>query len=228
MNQPRIIVYGFPDTPYTQKVLRALRFKDLDFEILEPTRREDIRRWSPETGLLPVIEIGDERIGDSDAILDVLDARFPEPPLLSKDLKIAREQRRLATWVGETFRFYMIRWVAQRLGREEVAEATGPDGKMLGPLARMGLIGPDGRIVREAFDTSVGGLGPEFERRLDDLVGMLGDRQWFHGDRISRADLAVASALDGMYTDRYPGGQALLQRYPTLLRHYERVASLTD
>lgn len=226
-SQPHIVLYGILETPYTQKVIRALRFKGLAFELHEPKSPEDIRRWSPETGLLPVAEIDGQHVTDSEAILDEIDRRVPEPRLLSKDPKIAREQQRLASWVGETVRFYMVRWVAARLGRAAVGTARDEEGRALGPMARMGLIGDDGQLVPEAYDTSKVGFGPEFERRLEDLVGMLGEREWFFGGSLSRADLAVASSLSGMFTDRYPGSRALLERYPTLVRHYERVAAAT-
>ena len=225
-DKPHIVLYGILETPYTQKVIRALRFKGLDFELHEPHSPEDIRHWSPETGLLPVAEIDGKRVADSEAILDEIDLRVPEPRLISRDPKVAREQRRLASWIGETVRFYMVRWIAAKLGRQPGA-AHDEEGHALGPMARMGLIGADGKLVPEAYDTSQVGFGPEFERRLDDLVGMLGEREWFFGGSLSRADLAVASSLSGMYTDRYPGSRALLERYPTLVRHYERVSAAT-
>ena len=44
------------------------------FELVEPTSPADLRRWNPETGLLPVIEIDGERTHDSPVILDRLDS----------------------------------------------------------------------------------------------------------------------------------------------------------
>ncbi|HKJ25955.1 MAG TPA: glutathione S-transferase family protein [Myxococcota bacterium] len=99
MSQPPIPLYGSVGTPYTEKVVAALRLKGLDFTLVEPQRPEDLRRWSPETGLLPAIEFDGERTHDSSAILDRLEARFPEPALLSRDPKMAREQR-VADLVG--------------------------------------------------------------------------------------------------------------------------------
>jgi glutathione S-transferase len=227
VSQPKIVLYGIVETPYTQKVIRALRFKGLAYELHEPASPEDIRRWSPETGLLPVAEIDGKHVADSEAILDEIERVLPEPRLLARDPKQAREQRRLASWVGETFRFYMVRWIAARFGRQVSGTERDEHGHAMGPMARLGLIDEDGKLVREAFDTSQVGFGPEFERRLDDLVAMLGEREWFVGSALSRADLAVASSIGNMYTDRYPGSRALLERYPTLVRHFERVAAAT-
>jgi len=220
----QITLYGPAITPYTEKVVRALRLKRLAFELVEPRRPEDYRRFSPETGLLPVIEIGGERTADSTAILDRLDARFPEPPLLASEPKVAQEQRRLEEWVSETFFFYLHRWLNARVGPQPDPPAgTTPSG----PLGRLGLIGPDGAIRDTLFDTRDGGPGEEFERRIDDLDKLLGGRPFFFGHRISRADLAAFAFLNGLYRNRYPGGRALLERWPALLAHTERVDRAT-
>jgi len=222
---PRIVLYGPRFTPYTVKVQRALLLKKLPYELVTPTRQEDYRRWSPETGLLPVIQVAERRVQDSARILDFLDERFPEPPLVSPDPRVAREQRGLETWITETFDFYVMRWIRARLAgvHEPPPETEGP----LGPMARLGLIGPDGQLRREVFDTSGGGPGPEFERRLDDLAKLLGPRSFFFADRPSRADLAVFGSFFAMYNDVYPGGRELLDTRPALLAHFERVMAAT-
>lgn len=226
MSDPRIVLYGIRITPFTQKVIRALRMKGLDYEYREPSSPAELRRWSPETGLLPVMELDGERVGDSEAILDALERRFPEPPLLSRDPKVAREQRRLSQWVGETFRFYLLRWLSMD-GAEATREKQDADGNTLGPLARMGLIDDDGALVPEAFDVAGRHADAEFERRIEDLAGMLGDRPFFYSDEPSRADLAVFSSLIGLYSDRFSGGRGVLDRYPTLIHFVERVAEQT-
>jgi len=226
VSQPSIVLYGNAGTPYTEKVLGALRFKHLEFEFIEPSSPEDLRRWNPETGLLPVITIDDERTHDSSTILDRLESLCPDPPLLSKDPKTAREQRRLEDWASETFGFYMMRWVRAKVGRE-TGPKTDAEGQAIGPLARLGLIGEDGQITTEMLDTSDGGPGPEFERRIGDLVTMLGDREFFYSSELSRADLSIYAALFGMYTNRFPGGQGLLGKYPTLVALCDRVRAAT-
>ena len=219
----RITLYGSRLTPYTIKVERALHWKGLPFTNEEPESVEDYRRWSPHNGLLPVIELDGTRVQDSAAILDLLEQRFPEPALLSTDPKLAREQRRLEQWVGETFFYHLLRWVRARVG--DAAEPR--EGDHAGPLVRLGLIGPNGQLRREIFDATRGGPGPDFDGALEELRKLLGARPWFFADRISRADLAVYAALRGLATDRYPGGSALLERYPALRRHHERVDAAT-
>jgi glutathione S-transferase len=221
---PRIVLYGPPFTPYTVKVQRALALKKLPFELVVPGSQEDYRRWSPETGLLPVLEVEGRRVQDSTRILDFLDERFPEPALLSSDPRVAREQRGLEVWISETFDFYVMRWIRARFaGAPRQPASQGP----LGPMSRLGLIGPDGRLRPEVFDTSAGGPGPEFERRLDDLVRLLGPRPYFFADRPSRADLAVLGSCYTMHRDLYPGGRALLEARPALLAHVDRMLAET-
>ena len=219
----RITLYGSRLTPYTIKVERALHWKDLPFAREEPKSAEDYRRWSPENGLLPVIDLDGTRVQDSAAILDLLEQRFPEPPLLSSDPKLAREQRRLEQWVGETFFYHLLRWVRPRVG--DAAEPREGDG--LGPMMRLGLIGPNGQLRREVFESARSGPGPDFDGALGELSKLLGGRPWFFAERMSRADLAVYAALQGLVADRYPGGSALLSRHPALWRHQERVDAAT-
>ena len=54
---PAIHLYGLLAAPFTDKVVRGLRLKGLAFEVHEPQAPEDYRRWNPETGLLPLVEI---------------------------------------------------------------------------------------------------------------------------------------------------------------------------
>ena len=108
---PDITVYGPAQAPFVVKVGLALRMKKLEFRVTEPTSAEDFQRWSPETGLLPVIDVDGTRVADSAKILDFLDERFPEPPLLARDPRTARAQRGLEIWTGETYYYYWLRWL---------------------------------------------------------------------------------------------------------------------
>lgn len=108
-----ITLYGPPSIPYLTKVRSALRLKKLEHDWVEPQSQDDYRRWSPKTGLLPVLRIDDAWIEDSARILDALDERFPDPPLLSKDPKVAHSQRRLEQWAEAAFTFYWIGYLRE-------------------------------------------------------------------------------------------------------------------
>jgi glutathione S-transferase len=224
VSEPRIVLYG-PRAPLTEKVGRGLRLKGLGFELVEPAGPEDYARLSPETGLLPVLEAEGVRIPDSAAILDFLDGRFPEPPLVSADPRVAREQRRLEKWIDETFAFYILRWVQSRLGPGAPPPVRG--GFPLASLASLGVIDARGNLRADVFNASSGGPGPEFEHRLEDLDQLLGPRPFFYADRISRADLSVCAALSVIYREIYAGARELLERRPRLLAYVERVLDAT-
>ena len=106
-----ITLYGPRASPFTEKVVRGLALKKLEFVLVEPERAEDYRRWNPATGRLPMIDLDGERIGDSTAILLRVNEILPEPPLLSGDPRIAESQLRLARWIDETFFWYWDRWM---------------------------------------------------------------------------------------------------------------------
>jgi len=216
-----IRVYGPAMAPFVEKVARALVMKKLAYEIVEPEGPEDYRRWNPETGLLPVADIDGRRVADSARILDALDERFPEPPLVASDPRAAASQRRLEEWAGETFFFYWVSYLRQRFENEETPNAS--EAPRQGPLARLGIL----RRVKEL------GPGPEreeanrwedeFGRRLDDLSGFLGTRPYFYADRISRADLAVCAFLRTLTRREMPGAGRLLDAQPSLLALMQRV-----
>jgi glutathione S-transferase len=224
VSDSRIVLYG-PRAPLTEKVARGLRLKRVAFERVEPNSPEDYARLSPETGLLPLLEVEGVRIPDSVAILDFLDERFPEPRLVSADPRVARAQRRLEKWNDETFAFYILRWVQNRLGPGAPMPVHG--GFPLGSLLRLGLIDSRGKLRSDVFSEKVGGPGPEFEHRLEDLVHLLGQRPFFYADQISRADLSVCASLSVMYREVYEGARQLLETRPRLLAYVERVLHAT-
>jgi len=220
----RIVLYGPRRTPYTEKVRRALVLKGLDFELCEPSGPEDYRRWSPETGLLPVLAIGEERVADSTRILLRLDELWPKPPLLSPDPVIAAQQRQLEDWADESFLWYWNRWLA--LVRRRASESP--------PAARRGWRRIPG--VRQALAwLRAGGSWerPEtallrgVDDRLADLVNLLGARRFFYADQPSIADLGVYGMLFVLRMDAMLGSARLLASRPSLLEFMRRLEEAT-
>lgn len=203
-------------------MLLGLAFKGFrDVSSVSPESPEDFRRWNPETGLLPVMDFDGARVPDSSGILDWLDARFPDPPLLAREPFTARQQRQLEAWIGETFFFYWVRWMrehvlVQQTAAERAAAATG------GELARLGILGRVTEFLTDAPEPQAD-LGPEFARRLDDLVGFLGGRPFLYAEQPSRADLTAAAFLRSLEQNTIPGGERLLGNRPTLSALLARV-----
>jgi len=205
-----IVLYGPPLAPFVEKVKRALMLKKLEHRVVEPETPEDYRRWNPETGLLPVADIDGVRVVDSVRILDVLDERYPEPPLVSADGKTAEQQRALETWASETFFFYWERYL-QHLVPEDGA----------GRLARFG-------ILRRLAPRGTERYADEFSQRIDDLANFLGSRPFFYADRISRADLAVHSLVRNLRDGIAPGTETTIDRHPSLTAWFDRVVQETS
>lgn len=205
-----VVIYGPPFAPFVEKVKRALMLKKLDFRLVEPEGPEDYRRWNPETGLLPVADIDGVRVPDSVRILDVLDERYPEPPLVSSDAKAAEQQRALETWAAETFFFYWERYL------QHLVPSDGT-----GRLARFG-------ILRRAAPRGAERYAEEFAQRIDDLANFLGGRPFFYADRISRADLAVHSFVRNLREGVAQHNATTIDRHPALIEWFERVEQETS
>jgi glutathione S-transferase len=223
----RIVLYGPSAAPYTEKVVRALGLKKLPFELLEPASPEDYKRWSPETGLLPVIEIDGRRVDDSTRILLVLDERFPDPPLLAREPKTAAMQRRLEDWADESFFWYWNQWRRMTDERaEHAARLAAYRFSWLQPSTWFESLwgpgaGPRPDPGRERF------LLGELARRMEDLVGWLGARPYFYADEPSMADLAVYAMLRNVRVGTFGGAQDLLADRPALVSFMRRLEEAT-
>ena len=214
---PKIALYGDRRVPYTEKCRRALLLKRLAFELHEPSSAEDIRRWSPETGLLPVMTLEGELISDSTNILLRLDQIRPEPPLVSPEPMTAALQRHLEEWTDESFLWYYQQWLRIALP----AEAT--------PVVRARPLRHLGRWRRSpSSDASPrAALLQELGARMTDLVNLLGGRPFFHASQISMADLAVYGMLFSLAGDAIAGAGALITSRPSLLAFMRRVEEQT-
>ena len=84
------------------------------------------------------------------------------------------------------------------------------------------------RHQQAVMDLKDGGLTwKQVGERLDDLVGLLGDRPYFFGDQLSRADLSVSGMLHTGLSGPTPEFNQLLAERPALAQHLERVLEAT-
>jgi glutathione S-transferase len=224
-----VTLYGPAQTPFTEKVRRALIYKGYDFRLVEPETPEDYKRWSPKTGMLPALDLDGEHVPDSTEILYRIDRDRPDPPLLSSDPTVATQQRQLEDWADESFLFYYVKYrrvtghtqmvVPVRADREAPATASPPSGPMrrFGAWLRAGGTWerPETAILRE--------IG----MRMDDLVNFLGARPYFYSERLSMGDLAVYAMLWTLRNGSIPGAQAMVALRPTLISFMQRVEAAT-
>jgi glutathione S-transferase len=220
-------LYGSRLSPFVEKVWRGLRLKKLPFELVEPATPFEVRRRNPRTGKMPALELEGEPLFDSSLILRRIDERFPNPPLLSRDPRVAAAQRQLEDWSDESLYWYTMaaRWCATnaRSSAEQLVTSMGP--AFLRPLARLVLP----RQVRGW--TRAQGLGrlphdvlvDEYARLLDDLVLLLDDRPFFYSERCGLADLAIHGQLRMARSGPTPELEALVYQRAALVDHLKRV-----
>ncbi len=218
---PTVRLYSQSLNPYTEKVAAALALKRLPFERVISDEPEDLQRWSPIARTLPVLEIDGRRMADSLKILLWLDELFPEPPLYSPDPRIAEAQRNLADWSDNSFTWYWNRWRTARY--PQPGDQTPVDASILarirGQIARTLGHTPTTRADLRELE-----IIRELQDRMDDLVGFLRDRDFFHADEPSIADLSVYAMLLVLREGSIPGCAEAIAERPTLAAFLDRMA----
>lgn len=220
----KITLYGPPETPFTEKVRRALLYKRVPFDVVVPTGPEDYRRWNPETGLLPVLGIDDAFYPDSTAILFKLDEIFPDPPLLSTDPRVSGQQKQLEEWADENLLWYFNKWRrSQDPSNQPGDESRAALIQRLPNLRRLLAWLRAGGTWERPEIAILRGVGD----RLDDLRGFLGTRPFFYSNTVSMADLGVYSMLYSLSLGIIPGSQRLVTDRAVLVEFMRRVEAET-
>lgn len=193
-------VHGVGASPFVRKVRVALAEKGLDYE-LEPVFPfgvgAEFRKISP-LGKIPVLQEDDYYLPDSSAILDYLEAAYPEKPLFPKDPK----QRGRAVFL------------------EEYADG-GIATKATGAIFFQRVVGPrfmgqptNEAVVQKAIDEEVPPLLDYLEEQL------AGGKPFLVGDAMSIADIAVTSQFVNLMHAQYTVDAA---RWPNLAAYLGRM-----
>jgi glutathione S-transferase len=225
-------LFGNRLSPFVEKVARALAIKRVPYTLVDVRSPTDFRRWNPQTGKMPVLDVDGERTYDSTLILRRLDALVPEPPLVDPDPRVAARQRFLEDWSDEALYWYAMgmRWSEQNAGAT-TAQVVGslplPSflHPLVGPIVRR-WIGSQARaqgLARLPLDVLVAELGARF----DELVVQLADRPFFFAERPSAADLAIFGQLNTLQSGPTPQATELIRARPALRAYYERVDAAT-
>jgi len=209
------------------KVRMALRVKGLEFRVHNVRSPREARRFNPR-GRVPALLIDGETIVDSTDIVTALDARFPEPPLTPAEALDRAQAKLLEDWADEVLYFYLawMRWGVdanfERMRAVRLSTLPWPARWILPGIAR--------RIARGRFrGQGVGLKGDDVVLReliecLDALEVLLRGRRYLVGDRLSRADLAVAAIVDQMDEPRLtPDVAAEVRRRPGIVTWLDRV-----
>ena len=193
-----MIVYGSSLSPFVRKVLAYASEKGIELEV-RPTGPgdpdPDFRAASP-FAKMPAFSDGDYRLADSSAIIHYLEAKHPEPNLIPTEPKA----RGRAIWFdefGDTLlcacgaKMFFNRIVAPRFLKRE------------GDLA-----------VADAAERD------ELPTMLAYLEGQIPDSGFLVEDRLTLADLAVASPLANL---SHLGIAIDVARYPATARYAKAI-----
>ena len=193
------ILWHLPVSHFSEKARWALAYKGVEHERRSPPpgAHMAVALWL--TGgrqkTFPVIDFGDRRVGDSTAIIAVLEQREPEPPLYPEDPDERRRALELEDWFDEQLGPHIRRYVFHELARDRERMGRLSAAQLPGPPALAGRIG-------EAYVNLRFGVGNERKAgvargkvlaALDRLDAELGDGEYLVGGRFSVADLTAAA-----------------------------------
>lgn len=189
-------LHVFPPSPRALKVLALARHLDLEFEIVLIDLFKGEQRAPGYAALnpnlrMPVLEDGDFRLWESNAILQYLAALKPESGLWPSDARGQADAARWchwesAHWTPAALPIAFERVVKKLAGRGEPDPAEIARGEALfHPLASV-------------------------------LNGHLRGKRWLLGERLSVADFAVATGMAFSAAARFP-----LESYPEIIRWYD-------
>ncbi len=166
-------VHGVPGSPYVRAALIGLEEKAADYRIagLDPRASKSPEHLARHPfGRMPVLEHGDFRLYETQAILRYLDRILPAPPLTPTD---ARAEARMNQVIGITDAYVM----------HDISS----------PIVFQRLIAPQfGMPVDEA---RVAAALPKAKVCIDELGRLLGDQPFMAGEAVSIADLLLAAHL---------------------------------
>ncbi len=170
-----LLIYEHPLSPYVQKVKIALDEKGVPYETRMPVAMgtglpdRDFLKANPR-GEVPALLDGDVSIFDSTIILEYIEEKWPEPPLLPAE-PAARARARMIEDTMDTS-FEPINWGMGEIRWFKRAEGT------------------RARALEARAMTQARGLYAWLERTL-------GGADWFGGARFGWADLSVIPYLNG-------------------------------
>jgi len=167
------ILHHFPLDPASRQVRLALgekRLAFIDHQVRYWERPADLVQLNP-SGLTPVMIEGKLTLCESRAILDHLEETYPEPPLLGRDPAERAEARRLLQWFDRKFDYEVGGLI---LGEKMEKRLLGLGAPELANLRH----GREGLKIHLAY-----------------IDGLLAERDWLAGKRLSLADFAAASHL---------------------------------
>lgn len=187
------VIHGHPASPFLRSVCLGLEEKGIPYRIAQmevsEMRGEAHRKLHP-FGRIPILQHGDYRLYETQAILRYIDAEIPRPALQPTDPKAIGRMNQI---IGIND-WYLFPMVARIIVFHRV----------VGPL----LLGatPDEPAIAAAV--------PDARLCLGELNRLLGDQSFFAGEQLTLADLMLAPQI--YYLAATPEGSVILEDTPLL------------
>lgn len=200
MNMSDLVVHGVPGSPYMRTVQLACEEKRVAYRVAPVTPGD---AQSPERkGLhpfdrIPVIDHGDFRLYETQAIIRYIDAISTQPTLTPTN---TREMARMNQIMGIVDHYFF-----QLVGRTLVFQ------RVVGPVLF-------GRAADEAICAAA---VPDAERCISELNRLIGDKQFLAANTISHADLVAAPHL--FYFAMTPEAGPIFEKNPQLKAWLDRM-----
>lgn len=193
-----LTIHGVPISVHTRKAIVTAMLKGIEHQVYPVIPFNPPQGWdalSP-TGLIPALSDGDIRLADSSAICQYMERKHPAPPVLPDDAAALGRVLWFDAYAGGT----VFRHVVHGLFFQ----------KIIRPL-----------ILKQATDqaaieTILASVQPKVFRYLDSQC----DRPFLVGDRLTLADIAVASNLINY---QYLGFAIDADLYPRLAAYARRI-----
>ena len=195
------VVWGVPGSPYVRAALLGLEEKGARWR-LAPLGVSDLK--SPAHlarhpfGRMPVLDHGDFRLYEVQAILRYLDQILPEPPLTPTDLKAKARMNQLAGIAD----WYFMPQVSATIAFQ----------RLVAP--RFGLPVDEAKIAAALPGAAV---------CVGEVARLLGEQSYMAGDAVSIADLILAPQV--AFLGEFAEGQALLAPHANLAKWLARMES---
>jgi glutathione S-transferase len=196
------VIHSIPGSPYGRAVLIALEEKGARYRLspIAPgaIRHPDHLARHP-FGRVPVLEDGDFRLYETQAILRYIDRILPQPaltPSSPRDAGLMDQLMNVNDW-------YLFNGVANVVAFQRI----------VGPRV-MGL-SPNEEAIRAAM--------PKAHIVFDELAHALGDKPFFAGDALTLADVLLAPQID--YMSQTPEWAPLTEKNTRLADWIDRMNS---
>lgn len=168
-----IKLYQFPFCPFSRRVRIVLLEKKLEHTIENVNfieRASKLKHLNPALEV-PVLVDEETIICDSFVILEYLEEKYPEFPLMPSDLNGKIEVRRLANWFSTKFYNEVVKlYIKEKITRFYLNNGTA-----------------DPIILRQAKANMLA--------HFDYLNSLLSQRKWLAGEMLTIADISAASQI---------------------------------